>query len=104
MRISGREPSTVPGQVGAKLTGRDPKTQPQVAERLNPIVHWVHGISLGAVRGLLGLAGLSFLPATGVFFLVVWGGDVLLYRVLTTWLPVFVGWQVMRWMTQNNRI
>lgn len=82
IRISGREPSTVPGQVGAKLTGRDPKTQPQVAERLNPIVHWVHGISLGAVRGLLGLAGLSFLPATGVFFLVVWGGDVLLYRAL----------------------
>jgi len=82
IRISGREPSTVPGQVGAKLTGRDMEADPQVAERLNPVVHWVHGISMGAVRGLLGLAGLSFLPATGVFFLVVWGGDVLLYRAL----------------------
>jgi glycosyltransferase 2 family protein len=30
--------------------------------------------------------------------------SVLLYRVLTTWLPVFVGWQVMRWMTRNGRI
>lgn len=37
---------------------------------------------MGAVRGLLGLAGPSFLPATGVFFAVVWGGDVLLYRAL----------------------
>lgn len=82
MRISGREPSTVPGQVGAKLTGRDPQTQPQLAERLNPAVHWSHGISMGAVRGLLGYAGLGFFPATGVFFLVVWGGDVLLYRAL----------------------
>lgn len=82
IRMSGRQPSTVPGQVGAKVTGRDPEAHPQVAERLNPVVHWVHGIALGAVRGGLGFAGLSFLPATGVFFLVVWGGDVLLYRAL----------------------
>jgi hypothetical protein len=82
MQISGRELSTVPGQVGAKVIGRDAQADPQVAERLNPVVHWVHGISMGAVRGLLGFAGLGFLPATGVFFLVVWGGDVLLYRAL----------------------
>lgn len=82
MRISGRESSTVPGQVGAKLTGRDPKAHPEVAERLNSVVHWSHGIAMGAVRGLLDVAGLSFLPATFLFFALVWGGDVLLYRVL----------------------
>ena len=82
IRSSGREPSTVPGQVGAKISGHDPQTHAQLVERLNPVVHWVHGISMGGVRGLLGLAGLSFLPATGVFFVVVWGGDVLLYRAL----------------------
>ncbi len=82
MQISGRELSTVPGQVGAKVIGRDPSADPQLTERLNPVVHWVHGISMGGVRGLLGLAGLGSLPATGVFFLVVWGGDVLLYRAL----------------------
>ena len=80
--ISGREPSTVPGQVAAKLTGRDPKTHPEVTQRLNPVVHWTHGIVLGAVVGLLALAGLSFLPATLIFFGLVWGGDVLLYRAL----------------------
>ncbi|HTX98329.1 MAG TPA: lysylphosphatidylglycerol synthase transmembrane domain-containing protein [Mycobacterium sp.] len=29
---------------------------------------------------------------------------VLLYRVLTCWLPVFVGWPVMRWLTKNDMV
>ncbi|MFN8068756.1 MAG: lysylphosphatidylglycerol synthase transmembrane domain-containing protein [Mycolicibacterium insubricum] len=29
---------------------------------------------------------------------------VLLYRILTCWLPVFVGWPVMRWLTRNDMI
>ncbi len=29
---------------------------------------------------------------------------VLLYRVLTCWLPVFIGWPVMRWLTKNEMI
>ncbi len=82
MRITGRESSTIPGQVGAKLSGRDPQTHPAVVQRLNPIVHWIHGISLGAVRGLLDFAGLGALAATVVFYALVWGGDALLYRTL----------------------
>jgi uncharacterized protein (TIRG00374 family) len=30
--------------------------------------------------------------------------SVLLYRVLTCWLPVFVGWPVMRWLTENEMV
>ncbi|MGA7050885.1 MAG: lysylphosphatidylglycerol synthase transmembrane domain-containing protein, partial [Mycobacterium sp.] len=30
--------------------------------------------------------------------------SVLLYRVLTCWLPVFVGWPVMRWLNDNNMV
>ncbi|KQY06456.1 hypothetical protein ASD37_19550 [Mycobacterium sp. Root135] len=30
--------------------------------------------------------------------------SVLLYRVLTCWLPVFVGWPVMRWLTRKDMI
>jgi uncharacterized membrane protein YbhN (UPF0104 family) len=30
--------------------------------------------------------------------------SVLLYRVLTCWLPVFVGWPTMRWLTKNDMI
>ncbi|MBY0287206.1 MAG: flippase-like domain-containing protein [Mycobacteriaceae bacterium] len=54
---------------------------------------------VGAVEAALigGLAAFGMTAAIAV-------PAVLLYRVLTTWLPVFVGWQVMRWMTQNGRI
>lgn len=81
MRLTGRTPSMIPGQVGAKLAGLDAKTHPAV-KPLNPIVHWTHGISLGAVRGLLDVAGLRALPATVVFYPLVWGGDALMYRTL----------------------
>ncbi|MEI7716130.1 MAG: lysylphosphatidylglycerol synthase transmembrane domain-containing protein [Mycobacterium sp.] len=30
--------------------------------------------------------------------------SVLLYRILTCWLPVFVGWPVMRWLNDNDMI
>jgi hypothetical protein len=82
MRLTRREPSTFPGQVGAKLTGRDPDANPELVERLNPVVHWAHGISLGAVRGLLDVAGLGAVAATAVFYGLVWGGDAMLYRAL----------------------
>jgi uncharacterized protein (TIRG00374 family) len=54
---------------------------------------------VGAVEAALigGLAAFGMAAAIAV-------PSVLLYRVLTTWLPVFVGWQVMRWMTKNARI
>ena len=81
MRLTGREASMVPGQVGAKLLGRDPDQEPNLG-RLSTIVHWSHGISLGAVRGLLWLAGLGPVAATAVHYAAVWGGDALLYRSL----------------------
>ncbi len=82
MRLTSREPSTVPGQVGTKLSGRDPDTNPRRVGRLNPLVHWSHGIALGAVRGLLDVLGLGPIAATLVFFPVVFGGDAALYRAL----------------------
>lgn len=54
---------------------------------------------VGAVEAALigGLAAFGMPAAVAV-------PSVLLYRVLTIWLPVFAGWQVMRWMTANGRI
>lgn len=80
MRATSREPSTVPGQVGAKLLGRS--GDPESPKRLNTPVHWLHGITMGAVRGLLGLTTLGPVLATVAHCGVVWGGDVLLYRGL----------------------
>ncbi|MBV8967424.1 MAG: flippase-like domain-containing protein [Mycobacteriaceae bacterium] len=54
---------------------------------------------VGAVEAALigGLAAFGVPAAVGV-------PSVLLYRVLTCWLPVFVGWQVMRWLTEKDMI
>ncbi|MBS4728710.1 flippase-like domain-containing protein [Mycobacterium sp. SM1] len=54
---------------------------------------------VGAVEAALigGLAAFGVPAAVGV-------PSVLLYRVLTCWLPVFVGWPVMRWLTRNDMI
>lgn len=79
-RLTKREASMVPGQVGAKLSGRG--EDPAAVSRLNTPVHWAHGITLGAVCGLLGLTPLGPIWATVVFFGAVWGGDALLYRSL----------------------
>ncbi len=82
MAVTGREASTVPGQVGAKLAGIDPQDRPELVQRLNPVVHWSHGIALGGVRGLLDAAGLGPVAATAAFVPLVWGGDAALYYAL----------------------
>jgi glycosyltransferase 2 family protein len=54
---------------------------------------------VGAVEAALigGLAAFGVPAGVGV-------PSVLLYRVLTCWLPVFIGWPVMRWLTNNDLI
>jgi len=54
---------------------------------------------VGAVEAALigGLAAFGLPAAVGV-------PAVLLYRVITCWLPVLIGWPVMRWMTQKEMI
>jgi uncharacterized protein (TIRG00374 family) len=54
---------------------------------------------VGAVEAALigGLAAFGVPAAVSV-------PSVLLYRVLTCWLPVFIGWPVMRWLTRNDMI
>jgi glycosyltransferase 2 family protein len=54
---------------------------------------------VGAVEAALigGLAAFGVPAAVGV-------PSVLLYRVLTCWLPVFIGWPVMRWLSDNDMV
>jgi uncharacterized membrane protein YbhN (UPF0104 family) len=54
---------------------------------------------VGAVEAALigGLAAFGVPTAVAV-------PSVLLYRVLTCWLPVCIGWPVMRWLTKNDMI
>ena len=54
---------------------------------------------VGAVEAALigGLAAFGVPAAIAV-------PSVLLYRVLTCWLPVFIGWPMMRWLTNKEMI
>ena len=82
MSLSGRAPSTVPGQVGAHLVpGADPAAPGDVARLAGP-VHWGHGIAMGAVRGVLDVTGLHGPAASATHFALVWGGDAALYDAL----------------------
>ena len=81
MRVTGREASTVPAQVGSKLLGVHPDGDEQMG-RLNAVVHWGHGALLGATRGLMSITGLRGLPATLGHFAAFWIGDVALYKLL----------------------
>ena len=82
MAVSGRAGSTVPGEVGAHLVpGKDPGSDSDV-EQLNSAVHWAHGITMGAVRGVLDVAGVRGPQASLVHFALLWGGDAALYRAL----------------------
>ena len=54
---------------------------------------------VGAVEAAL-IGGLAAFGVPGAVTV----PSVLLYRVLTCWLPVFVGWPVMRWLTEKDMV
>ena len=82
MSLSGRAPSTVPGQVEAHLLPSADPTSPGDVARLGGPVHWGHGVVMGALRGVLDVAGLEGPAASAAHLALVWGGDAALYRTL----------------------
>lgn len=78
MRLTGREPSLVPGRVLAGLLRRD--AQGEELERLSVAMHWGHGIAMGALRGLMGHPG-GRVVGLG-HFVGLWSGDGALYVAL----------------------
>lgn len=81
MKLSGRETSTVPGQVGSKLFAVSPQTEEEMAI-LSTRMHWGHGIAMGTVRALISVTGLKGLGATLTHFILLWSGDATLYAAL----------------------
>lgn len=80
-KLTGRPPSSVPGQVGTVLLGEDKDDSARV-KALNPWVHWGHGIAMGAVRGLIGSRVEGAGAANATHFAALWSGDALLYSAL----------------------
>ena len=81
MRLTGREPSLVPGHVASKLLRLQPKDDDALA-RISIGMHWAHGITMGTVRALLAKTGLRGPGAAGAHFALMWSGDVMLYKTL----------------------
>ncbi len=79
MSATGRAPSTVPGEVAARLLGHP---EPDAVARLNLPTHWAHGAAMGPLRGALAGMGLRGVTGSAVFFAMMWAGDAMLYRAL----------------------
>lgn len=86
--VTGRSASTVPAQAVEEVTGAEPADQPS-ERRLNALSHWGYGLAQGAVRGLVGAAGLRGLDAALVHFAAVWGGQQALMLALGIGAPTW---------------
>ena len=80
-QATGRPDSLVTAQVGAHIASPKLETGADAA-RLGKAVHWMHGVTWGALRGLLALTPLSIVTASAVHYVALWTSDVGLYRVL----------------------
>ena len=56
MKLTGREPSTGPGDMVARLLGVEPKGERE-RESFSNVVHWTWGTLWGLPRGLISLSG-----------------------------------------------
>ena len=74
MRARGRTASTAPADAAGKVLGVEPKDEAGEA-RFASLVHWSYGTGWGAVRGLIGAAGLEGPAATAAHFGAVWGSE-----------------------------
>ncbi len=80
MAVSGREASTVPGQVASKLFGLSPEGDEEMA-RVSLAMHWGHGVAQGTTRALLGQLGVrGTLTGAFVHFALMWTSDAFLYK------------------------
>ena len=71
MKLREREGSTAPADAAAKVLGIQPRN-PAGKARFANVVHWAYGTGWGAVRGVIGAAGLSGPAATGAHFAAIW--------------------------------
>ena len=75
MKRREREPSSAPADAAAKVLGIAGFADDAAKERFGTLVHWGYGTGWGAVRALLGLAGLGPAAATAAHLAAVWGSE-----------------------------
>lgn len=81
MKLRKRPASDAPARAAAKVLGVEPAGDAARA-RFSNLVHWGYGTGWGAVRGLIGAAGLRGAAACGVFFGSVGGSELAMLPAL----------------------
>jgi hypothetical protein len=90
MKIRGRQGSSAPAAAASKVLGVEPKGEEEEA-RFSNLVHWGYGTGWGAVRGLIGAAGLEGPAAAAAHFGAVWGMEQVMLPALGV-APPFWRW------------
>jgi hypothetical protein len=91
MKLRGRPASTAPADAAAKVLAIERFAHDAARQRFATLVHWGYGTGWGAVRALLGLAGLPPVAATGAHLAVVWGSETIMLPALGV-APPFWTW------------
>jgi hypothetical protein len=87
-KLRGRPASTAPADAAAKVLGIKEFPSDRAKNAFSNVVHWSYGTGWGAVRGLLGAAGLSPAAATGAHFSALWGSEQVMLPALQVAPPV----------------
>jgi hypothetical protein len=74
-KLRGRPPSTAPADAAAKVLGIERFEDEGAHQRFSLLVHWGYGTGWGAVRALLGSAGLRPGRATAAHGAALWGSE-----------------------------
>jgi hypothetical protein len=90
MKIRGRAASTAPADAAGKVLGVEPTGEREQA-RFSNLVHWGYGTGWGAVRGLIGAAGIEGPAAAAAHLAAVWGSEQVMLPALGV-APPFWKW------------
>ncbi|MGI9048012.1 MAG: hypothetical protein ACR2GU_01295 [Rubrobacteraceae bacterium] len=88
MKLRNREASNAPADAAAKVLSMDFEDEESKA-RFGNLVHWGYGAGWGAVRGLIGAAGLEGVPAALAHFGVVLGAEQAMLPALEVAPPIW---------------
>lgn len=87
MKLTGRKASNTPSNAVREVLNVQPVSESR-AEEVSNKIHWVYGTSLGVIRGVVSLFGLSGLAANSVYFATVWGAELVMLPSLRVAPPV----------------
>ena len=87
-RLRKRAPSNAPAKAAEKVLGIERFENPAAENRFSNLVHWGYGTGWGAVRGILGSAGLPPAAATAAHGAAVWGQAVVMLPTLDVAPPI----------------